>query len=278
MGKKVYALNDEQKKQFAGAHLLNVMINTPLSFPVLLEGNDQDLEPLLEWLLMKEYIEIRNQEKYVPNEKGREVLKRFLARYTEFLKVFDIYCAVDLQAGEFAFDSYLDFEDNAGWKNFLNDNRWDDLRLAVAEFKKIDPVEIAFMSFLNEDRFGRDETGWQFDLLLGNIWDEILHICNTAIRWEELGYEDEQGSVNAEDVITDIIKQGSALMIKLLEKEQALRKEEPHEGEDFDDDDNNNGGDHVVAKVVVEEQPIDYYYSYYDPFYVSPLWLAVCFL
>ncbi|MCP4579785.1 MAG: response regulator [Deltaproteobacteria bacterium] len=59
----------------------------------------------------------------------------------------------------------------------------------MAEFKKLDPVEIVFMSFLNEDRFGRDETGWQFDLLLGNIWDEILHICNTAIRLEDLGYE-----------------------------------------------------------------------------------------
>ena len=275
MGKKVYALNDEQKKQFAGAYLLNVMINTPSSFPVLLEGNEQDLEPLLEWLLMKEYIEIRNQERYVPNEKGREVLKRFLARYTEYLKVFDIYCAVDLQAGEFAFASYLDFEDNASWKNFLNDDRWDDIRLAVAEFKKLDPVEIAFMSFLNEDRFGRDETGWQFDLLLGSIWDEIILICNTAIRWEDLGYEDEKGSVSAKDVITDIIKQGSALMIKLLEREEKLRKEQPEESEDFDDD---NEEDHVVEKVVVEAQPINYYYSYYDPFYVSPLWLAVWLL
>ncbi len=275
MGKKVYALNDEQKKQFAGAYLLNVMINTPRSFPVLLEGNEEDLEPVLEWLLMKEYIEIRNQERYVPNEKGREVLKRFLARYTEYLKVFDIYCAVDLQAGEFAFASYLDFEDNAGWKNFLNDDRWDDIRLAVAEFKKLDPVEIAFMSFLNEDRFGRDETGWQFDLLLGSIWDEIILICNTAIRWEDLGYEDEKGSVSAKDVITDIIKQGSALMIKLLEREEKLRKEQPEESEDFDDD---NEEDHVVEKVVVEAQPINYYYSYYDPFYVSPLWLAVWLL
>ena len=275
MGKKVYTLNDEQKKQFAGAYMLNVMINTPRSFPVLLEGNEQDLEPVLEWLLMKEYIEIRNQERYVPNEKGREVLKRFLARYTEYLKVFDIYCAVDLQTGEFAFASYLDFEDNASWKNFLNDDRWDDIRLAVAEFKKLDPVEIVFMSFLNEDRFGRDETGWQFDLLLGNIWDEILLIFNTAIRWEDLGYEDEKGSVSAEDVITDIIKQGSALMIKLLEREEKLRKEQPEESEDFDDD---NGEDHVVEKVVVEAQPTNYYYSYYDPFYVSPLWLAVWLL
>ncbi len=277
MGKKVYTLNDEQKKQFAGAYLLNVMINTPLSFPVLLERNDQDLESVLEWLLMKEYIEIRDQERYVPNEKGREVLKRFLARYTEYLKVFDIYCAVDLQVGEFAFASYLDFEDNARWKNFLNDDRWDDIRLAVAEFKKLDPVEIAFMSFLNEDRFGRDETGWQFDLLLGNIWDEIILICNTAIRWEDLGYEDEKGSVSAKYVITDIIKQGSALMIKLLEREKKLRKEQPEESEDFDDD-NDNEEDHVVEKVVVEEQPINYYYSYYDPFYVSPLWLAVWLL
>ena len=275
MGKKVYALNDEQKKQFAGAYLLNVMINTPRSFPVLLEGNEEDLEPVLEWLLMKEYIEIRNQERYVPNEKGREVLKRFLARYTEYLKVFDIYCAVDLQTGEFAFASYLDFEDNASLKNFLNDDRWDDIRLAVAEFKKLDPVEIAFMSFLNEDRFGRDETGWQFDLLLGNIWDKIILICNTAIRWEDLGYEDEKGSVSAEDVITDIIKQGSALMIKLLEREEKLRKEQPEESEDFDDD---NEEDHVVEKVVVEAQPINYYYSYYNPFYVSPLWLAVWLL
>jgi len=275
MGKKVYTLNDEQKKQFAGAHLLNVMINAPRSFPVLLEGNDQDLEPVLEWLLMKEYIEIRNQERYVPNEKGREVLKRFLARYTEYLKVFDIYSAVDLQTGEFAFASYLDFEDNASWKNFLNDDRWDDLRLAVAEFKKLDPVEMVFMSFLNEDRFGRDETGWQFDLLLGNIWDEILRICNTAISWKDLGYEDERGSVNAKDVITDIIKQGSALMIKLLKREEKLHKEQPEESEDFDDD---NGEDHVVKKVVVEEQPINYYYSYYDPFYVSPLWLTLWLL
>jgi hypothetical protein len=89
----------------------------------------------------------------------------------------------------------------------------------VAELKKINPVEIVFMSFLKEDRFGRDETGWQFDLLLGSIWDEILHICNTAIPLEALGYEDDQGRVSAEDVIKDIIRQGAEIMIKLLEKE-----------------------------------------------------------
>ena len=45
MGLKNYTQSNEQKKQFAGVYLLNVMVNTPLTFPVLLEGNDQDLEP-----------------------------------------------------------------------------------------------------------------------------------------------------------------------------------------------------------------------------------------
>ncbi len=192
-----------------------------------------------------------------------------MARYTEYLKVFDIYCAVDLETGEFAFARYFEFEDEAQWDEFLEDDRWDDLRLAVAEFKKIDPVEIVFMSFLNEDRFGRDETGWQFDLLLGTVWDEILNICSTAIKWEDLDYEDGEAVVSAEDVMQDIIRQGTEIMITLLKKEEEMRREHPEEGEDPDDD---NGGERIVEKVEFEEHPVSYYYPYYDPFYVSPLW------
>jgi hypothetical protein len=269
VGLKTYTLINEQKKQFAGVYLLNVMINTPLTVPVLLEGNDQDLEPVLEWLMMKDYIEIKNSEKYLPAEKGREVLKRFMARYSEYLQVFDIYSAVDLELGEFAFAGYFDFDDENEWGKWLNDNRWDDLRLAVAEFKQLDPVEIVFMSFLNEDRFGRDKTGWQFDLLLGSIWDEILNICNTAIKVEELGYEDEYGAVSDEDVISNIIQQGSELMLKLLEKELALEKEQP--GPDTDNGDNGKGNN-GIGNVPVEKHPPEYYYRYSDPLYVSPVW------
>jgi len=35
----------------------------------------------------------------------------------------------------------------------INDKRFHDLRIAVCEFKKIDPVDIVFLSFLNEQRF-----------------------------------------------------------------------------------------------------------------------------
>ncbi len=67
MTKKMYALSDDKKKQFAGVYLLDVMINTPCTIPVLLKGNDQDLEPVLEWLMMKGYIEIQDSKRYIPN-------------------------------------------------------------------------------------------------------------------------------------------------------------------------------------------------------------------
>ena len=94
-----------------------------------------------------------------------------------------------MEAGDFAFASYFDFDDDIRWREYLDDDRWDDLRVAVADYKKLNPVEIVFMSFISENRFGRNEVGWQFELLLGAVWDEILDICNSAIQWDQLGYE-----------------------------------------------------------------------------------------
>ena len=96
------------------------------------------------------------------------------------------------------------------------EHSWEDLRVAVADYKGMDAIEIVYMSFINEHRFGRDESGWQFDLLLGSVWDEILYICENSIQWNELGYEDEHGAVPAEAVIEDIITQGTEIMLDLL--------------------------------------------------------------
>lgn len=273
--KKQYTISEEHKKQYAGVYMLKIMINTPRSFPVMLDGDDQDLQPIFEWLMMKGYVEIRNNERYVPTEKGREVLKRFMERYTDYLRVFDIYCAVDMARGEFAFARYFDFECDPDWQNFLDDDRWDDLRLAVAEFKKLDAAEIVFMNFINEGRFGTDKTGWQFDLLLGTAWDEILNICNTAITVDEIGYEDEQGKVSGEAVIKDVIRQGAELNIKLKKKEREL---EDKYKEDIDDGEDEPEEDYAVEPVIIEEYPVNYYYAYRDPFYISPVWLALWLL
>ncbi|RMH68653.1 MAG: hypothetical protein D6675_15500 [Gemmatimonadetes bacterium] len=271
MSRKQFTLTEEQRKSFAGVYLLDVIINVPAYFSVLLEGNDKDLEPVLDWLMVKEYVQIKDNEKYVPTAKGRAVLQNFKERYLEFLKVFDIYCAVDLEAGEFAFSYYFDFDNMDEWRAFLQDERWEDLRIAVADYKGIDPVEIVFMSFIHENRFGRDETGWQFDLLLGTVWDEILEICNTALLKDDLAYEDEHGYVSGEDVIEDIITQGTELMIELYQKDEQFNV--PDETPVYEAvGDNGHGDELVVEKVVMIPYPVDYYYPYRDPRYLRPIW------
>ena len=267
-------ITEEQKQRFASIYVLDHMINTPKTFPLLLERNDADLEPILEHLLVKECVAIHDKERYAPTEKGRDALQLFMARYSEFLRIFDIYCGVDLEAGEFAFARYFELKDAQEWKAYLRQERWDDLRVAAAEFKKIDPVEIVFMSFINEGRFGRDETGWQFDLLLGSVWDEIAQIVETAVRVDDLGYASNGGIVSGEDVIGDVLAQGAKLLTDLLDEEER-RSSGGSDGGGLAPSQVDPDEEEYVEHVWVEQYPSVYYEPYHDPFYVSPLWLAV---
>lgn len=259
-----YAVDEDQKKFFAGIYILDYMVNAPKKFPLLLEGNDADLEEVLEWLLVKKYIVIENKELYTVSNLGRDKLKSFLLRYTEFLKLFDIFCAVDLEEGEFAFSYADDFgSDKLSWNKFLKEDRWDDLRIAVSEFKKINPVEIVFMSFINEGRFGRDSEGWQFDLLLGSVWDEIVDICNNSIHIDDLGYRDGHDIISGEDVIVDIVTQGSKIMVDMLKSlEKDIKSELNSSYADGDDEDREEV---ISLETIVYEE-------YYDPYFISPYW------
>lgn len=269
---KRYSINDEEKKQFAGIYVVEYMINKPHKFPLLLSDNDQDLEPILEWLLVMEYISIEEKESYSPTENGRRWLVKFMSRYSEFLQIFDIYCAVDLEAGEFAFASYSEFDEETRWREYLDDDRWDDLRVAVADFKKMNPVEIVFMSFISENRFGRDGVGWQFDLLLGSVWDEVLDICNTAIQWDQLGHGDEDDPVPAEEVIKEIIIQGAELISELHRHEGKLDQKY---FDNYVTNGTNGEAATPIERVAIEEQTDGNYNRYLDPFYVSPLWSSM---
>lgn len=218
-----WTISPEQKMRFAGLFLLEYMINHPRVFALWLEKNDADLEPILEWLLVREWVEIRSASEYVPTAAGREVLVKFMQRYARFVYFFDVFCAVDLSSGEFAFAKYFEILDEQQWKDYLECGRFDDLRIAIAEYLDIDAVEIVFMSFIRENRFGRDEGGgWQFDLLLGSVWDEIVDICNRAVDLAELGYEHEGEIIAGADVAEDILQQGGALLGKLLSQAENL--------------------------------------------------------
>ena len=214
-----YAIDDARKKQFAGVYLLEYMATQKKTFSLLLPRDEEPLEEVLEWLLVRDYVRIVDDSHYAVATAGENELKAFAKRYVNYLTHFDIYSAVDLEAGEFAFSSYFSFETDDGWNTYLEDERWEDLRIAVAAHREMDPVEIVFMNFLQEKRFGRDQSGWQFDLLLGSVWDEILEICANSLHANELGFESDEGPVSGETVIEDIIAQAEAELERLLEEE-----------------------------------------------------------
>lgn len=207
-----YQLDDKQKHHYARLYLLDYMVQEDVKISVLLDEKSEDLEPVFDELMARELIEIDQEQRYCVSRQGQALHQNFLKRYRKIIAENDIFCAVDLEAGEFAFSFYDDYPTLDAWNAFLDANRWDDLRVAIAEYLNQDPVELIFMSFINEKRFGRDDDGkWQFDLLLGSVWDEILEICNQSIHWPELGYEDDQGKVSAAEVIADIIAQGGEM-------------------------------------------------------------------
>jgi hypothetical protein len=245
-------LTDEKKKTFKAIILLNEMKNGSHKFQTVANGDDSVLEPLFIELMSKGYMQISGMY-YQLTAEGQNVFDVFMKRYTEYLKVYDIYSFVDLEKGEFAFARFFDFSSDEAWSDFANNERFDDLRIAVAIFKKVDPAELVFMSFINENKFDTASSGWQMDLASDNNWNEIEVICRTAIKPEEVG----------EDAMVDMIGQGSELLIKLLEEEKQQQQ---------NDASYNSGGD------IVEEETVEYYQPYYDPYYVSPIWLLPLFL
>jgi hypothetical protein len=239
-----WTATDEQRLRFAGIFLLEFMVNHPQVFQVWLERDDADLEPILEWLLVKEWVLIREGKEYIPSAEGRNVLQRFMERYARFVYFFDVFSGVDLGAGEFAFARYFEILEPLEWREFLNQERFEDVRIAIAEHLGIDAVEIVFMSFIREDRFGRDAAGWQFDLLLGSVWDEILGVCNDAIDVHELGYQDGEHWIDGSTVAEDILQQGGVILGKLLARaDRELKGTRPtHSG-------GGNEADRIVAPV-----------------------------
>ena len=207
-----FVVNDQVRFQYAGLFVMYVIHKESYQFTLTLHPSDKVLEPIIEWLKGQDYIQVGGNF-YVLSSRGEKVLDTFLDRYKTFLDEFDIFCGVDLEQKEFAFTYYDSYDDLDEWHQFLADDRWEDLRIAVAEYKGLDPIEIVLMSLIHEGRFGRDEDGvWCEDLLLGSIWDEIQSICNTAVRLKSLRQELLNRDQSSDTFMKDIIKRGNMIM------------------------------------------------------------------
>jgi hypothetical protein len=260
-----YNLLEKDRVRFIGLVLLNEIINFQTYFPVKPMGNQVFIENYLHILREKGFLTV-DKGFYVPTELGREEVVNLYEKYYEYLKLFDLYCAVDLEDASFAFARIFDNFDENQWIDFLSNDRFSDVRVAVADFKGINPIEIVFMSFLNENRFDCSVDGWENTLTSSDVWDEILAICNSAISREYL---------ETDGVLEEIIRQGSVLALENIQKAEEIAASEEEEEENYDEEEEMvTTTTEYVEIVEMPEYEYGYWEPYYDPFYISPIWIA----
>jgi hypothetical protein len=273
---RAVSIDRERRLSLSGVVLLSDMLEGEHDYPLVLEGAQVDLEPVLEWLHNRGYVEIVDDERYVVADKGHKVFDRFTARYRDFVSTMDVYSAVDLEEGVFAYERFFDFDSDADFESYLSDTRWDDLRVAVAELKRIDPVEIVFMSFLREERVTPEGSVPGDTLLDGAHWQEIEAIVNSALCLDDLAFEDTDGRVEGRDVLERIIVEGAELNIELKKHEAELDAEDERSGTGGSSDRRSGAGG--PDGEVVEEYTVEQYTPYLDPLYVSPVWMGLWLL
>lgn len=315
-----YTLSPEQQQRFADIYLLRRMINGSQALSVNLQGDDTFLEPILARLANKGWVTINTRKaEYVATQASREPLQKFEQRYYDYLKMYDVpYNTVNLMYGDFGYthanffsskegvmelvrqdrwrpymDQFLPFVAVKTWDQkacdeafgvFLNLEPWEDLRVAVAEYKGLDPIEIVFMSFLNEGRFDQPKQSWQFDLHSGWFFHEIERVTNKAIHRDQVIAE----GTTPDEIMQNVICAGTDLMMQILIQqakadeqyatEQAIATAQQTSAQPT------NTQTIVTTETYVEEVvsyvPVtptyysrEYYNSYLtDPFYVAPIW------
>ncbi len=246
--KKRSPLNDEMKQQFAGAIILEQLISEQGQIHAsLLDKDDKFLEPHLDELLKKGMVEINQENFYVATKKGEDTHEKMLQQQASYSTHFDIFSHVDLGEGCFADKD----------EDFLEDERWEDLRVAVAEFKEVDPYRMVFLAMLSDETF-LENPDWKFDLAMGSLFEEMESIVQSQLCEEELGYDGEEGWVSGHDVLQDVIEQGSQINQERFK--QWKREEEAQRQNDDSDDDEE---EEVITTV---HYGGGYGYSpYYDP-------------
>lgn len=297
-----YSLTRERQLDWSSQLLLRKIVEESVRYSILLEGEAICLREPLDSMHIKNVLEISDKKgTYEPTALGITLVKKFNQRWVEYLSVFDLFCAVDLKSGEFAMSRYFDpmFADNTPapsltgepstttmgevlWTAFLNEERWEDMRVAVAEFKGTDPLNIVFMSFLKAGRIDTETPGWEFKMMTGEIWQEIIDVSNTNVGAEDqrLEYTTEDGRVIAPAmVMQDLIKAGSAVMFELLKQQQELEKEARVQ-EEAERAARQAEEPEAIPETITTVEPytfwvddyVAYYDPYWDPFYISPIW------
>ena len=175
----------------------------------LAETDDEGLESLLNFMESRGTLTVEEDNYYKATDKGHEVYQDLVKQLEAYVMHFEVYAYVDLEQGIFG-DPETDL---------LEGEKWSDLRVAVAEHKGIDPYRVVFLAMLSAETF-YENPDWKFDLSMGTLFQEMKQIVLEQLHVDDLGYSDSEGEVSGEEIIRDIIEQGSELVAKRTSREQ----------------------------------------------------------
>ena len=178
----------------------------------LAETDDEGLESLLNFMESRGTLTVEEDNYYKATDKGHEVYQDLVKQLEAYVTHFEVYAYVDLEQGIFG-DPETDL---------LEGDKWSDLRVAVAEHKGIDPYRVVFLAMLSAETF-YENPDWKFDLSMGTLFQEMEQIVLEQLHVDDLGYSDSEGKVSGEEVIRDIIEQGSELVAKRKSREQEIK-------------------------------------------------------
>ena len=176
----------------------------------LAETDDEGLESLLNFMESRGTLTVEEDNYYKATDKGHEVYQDLVKQLEAYVTHFEVYAYVDLEQGIFG-DPETDL---------LEGDKWSDLRVAVAEHKGIDPYRVVFLAMLSAETF-YENPDWKFDLSMGTLFQEMKQIVLEQLHVDDLGYS--EGKVSGEEVIRDIIEQGSELAAKRKSREQEIK-------------------------------------------------------
>ena len=178
----------------------------------LAETDDEGLESLLNFMESRGTLTVEEDNYYKATDKGHEVYQDLVKQLEAYVTHFEVYAYVDLEQGIFG-DPETDL---------LEGDKWSDLRVAVAEHKGIDPYRVVFLAMLSAETF-YENPDWKFDLSMGTLFQEMKQIVLEQLHVDDLGYSDSEGKVSGEEVIRDIIEQGSELVAKRKSRQQEIK-------------------------------------------------------
>lgn len=178
----------------------------------LAETDDEGLESLLNFMENRGTLTVEEDNYYKATDKGHEVYQDLVKQLEAYVTHFEVYAYVDLEQGIFG-DPKTDL---------LEGDKWSDLRVAVAEHKGIDPYRVVFLAMLSAETF-YENPDWKFDLSMGTLFQEMKQIVLEQLHVDDLGYSHSEGKVAGEDVIRDIIEQGSELVAQRKSREQEIK-------------------------------------------------------